>query len=313
VNNLWDDTVASPLVSEPEARPGRAYLVIVRGANVGQVHPVLAPEMVIGRAAGTDVRLDDVNVSRFHCKFRHDGNGGVVIEDLASRNGTFCNGERVAPGMRPLVEGDRIQIGTTTVLRFTFEETVEAVMTPSPEEIPVRDALTGAYSGRYFVEQLKTDVAYALSHRSPLSLVLLHIDRFAELCLPRGPSFCDEMIKTVANAILDKVRKDDLLTRFNGGEFGLMSRSASPGDTFMLAERLRKSSAGLTIPTADGGSRKLTLSLAVASLNELRIENANDLLLAANTALHRARSQGGDRVVLCTQDLLQEPKAGGKV
>ncbi len=312
VTNDWDDTVAAlPVPLDAAAGRGRAYLVVVRGSNVGEIYPVLAPDMVIGRAPGADLRLNDEGVSRFHCRLRHEG-AGIVIEDLASRNGTFCNGDRVKAGMRALIEGDRLQIGTTSVLRFTYEETVDAVAPPPEAQAGVRDPLTGTFSGRYFVDRLQGEVEFALRHRSPLSLLLLHIDRFADLSATRGQGFIDQLVTGLANHILDNIREEDIVARFTGGEFGLMSRSASPGDTFMLAERLRSSSSGLSIQTTEG-AHKITLSLAVAAVSELRIETANDLLIAANTALHRARSQGGDRVVLCTQDLLREPKDGTRV
>ena len=152
--NDWDDTALVPGTMEP-ARQGRAYLVVVRGSNVGEIYLVAGPELVIGRATGADLRLNDEGVSRFHCKLRHQPEG-IVVEDLDSRNGTFCNGVRIVPGMPPLAEGDRLQIGTTSVLRFTYEETVESA-TP-PEDQSTRDSLTNTYTRRYFVDRLQTEV-----------------------------------------------------------------------------------------------------------------------------------------------------------
>ncbi|MDB4961856.1 MAG: hypothetical protein JWP01_1855 [Myxococcales bacterium] len=314
MNDDWDDTVAAlpGTIDLEEPRQGRAYVVVVRGAKVGQIHPVSSPDMVIGRAAGADLVLEDEGVSRFHCRLRHTP-GGVVVDDMNSRNGTYRNGEKVVSGMAPLEEGDRLQIGTTTVLRFTYEETADAGETPSPDaHESVRDTLTGMYSRRYFVDRLQVEVAYALEHRSPLSLLLIHIDRFADICASQGQPFGDQLTTSLANHIVEKIHKEDIVARLAAGSFAMMARSASPGDTFMLAERLRSSTAGLTVPGATGPER-ITLSLAVGSVSELRIESANDLMTAAGTALHRARSQGGDRVVLCTQDLLREPKDRIKV
>jgi diguanylate cyclase (GGDEF)-like protein len=307
--NEFDDTTAlvNPDSVEASAVRGRAYLVVVRGSNVGEIYEVVGPETVIGRTSGVDIRLNDEGVSRFHCKLRHDPTG-VVVEDLASRNGTFCNGERVVPGMQPLVEGDRLQVGTTSVLRFTYEEkTIEpATAHTIDDQTSSRDELTGTYSRRFFIDQLETEVAYALDHKTALSLLLLHVDRFDESRKILGPTLADTIVRQVAGHILENIHAEDLLARFTGGDFALLSRSASPGDTFMLAERLRKSSANLAMPLSD--APRITLSLAVASISELRIETAKDLLLAGDRALNRARSRGGDRVVLCTDDLLREPK-----
>lgn len=315
VNNDWDDTVAALSSSiQLDPVPGRGFLIVVRGTHVGQIYPVLAPETVIGRALGTDVQLKEDGVSRFHCKLRHAA-GSITIEDLESRNGTYCNGERVVAG-RALVEGDRLQIGTTSVLRFTYEERIEERTESDPSDrandlSDTRDALTGMFSSRYFVERLHGEILLSLRHGIPLSLVLVHIDRYADISATRGIEFANEITTTVARHILDNLRKDDVVARLAAGEFGMISRSSSSGDTFMLAERLRKSN-DRSMPVADGIER-VSISLAVAALQELGIQNANDLQIAAGTALRSARAQGGNRVVLCTPDLMREPRNAIKV
>jgi pSer/pThr/pTyr-binding forkhead associated (FHA) protein len=64
---------------------------------------------VLGRNARCDEHIDDLMVSRQHCKFilRDDW---VWVEDLASRNGTVLNGERLSRAM-PIGDGDVFQVG----------------------------------------------------------------------------------------------------------------------------------------------------------------------------------------------------------
>lgn len=78
--------------------------------------PVLAGQqfevtgaMTIGRGAGCHLVLDDTYLSQRHAQVS-PGDGGVVIEDLGSTNGTYINQQLVtAPVLgRP---GDRIQFG----------------------------------------------------------------------------------------------------------------------------------------------------------------------------------------------------------
>jgi len=73
--------------------------------------------ITIGRSPGNDVTLDYPAVSRNHARiFRADG--GYVVEDVGSSNGTFVNGERVLPRQpRPLQPGDTIRVGP---IKFTF-------------------------------------------------------------------------------------------------------------------------------------------------------------------------------------------------
>jgi ABC transport system ATP-binding/permease protein len=66
-------------------------------------------EYTIGRADGNAIRLTERNVSRLHAVIRRSKDG-FVLEDLASENGTFANGVRVAK-LQELAHGDLLQIG----------------------------------------------------------------------------------------------------------------------------------------------------------------------------------------------------------
>ena len=66
-------------------------------------------EVVLGKHAECDVVLANSKVSRRHARIAV-ANGGFVIEDLQSTNGTFVNGERVT-GPRPFEARDEIKIG----------------------------------------------------------------------------------------------------------------------------------------------------------------------------------------------------------
>ncbi len=71
----------------------------------------LTEEITIGRAPGCKVKVEDTYVSQLHARvFRRESE--VLIEDLGSTNGTFCNGKKVSGSMR-LNKGDRIQVGRT--------------------------------------------------------------------------------------------------------------------------------------------------------------------------------------------------------
>jgi pSer/pThr/pTyr-binding forkhead associated (FHA) protein len=78
------------------------------------VVPLKLDEYILGRKAGSKIRLVERNVSREHAKLRKSGAGGskeeFTLEDLKSDNGTFVNGARLKAAV-PLTHGDVIQIG----------------------------------------------------------------------------------------------------------------------------------------------------------------------------------------------------------
>jgi pSer/pThr/pTyr-binding forkhead associated (FHA) protein len=77
------------------------------GAMVFRVTP--GSIKTVGRAARADFVMDVALVSRFHCRFTASHEGGLLIEDLGSTNGTFVNDKRVE--RVTLTQGDRIRIG----------------------------------------------------------------------------------------------------------------------------------------------------------------------------------------------------------
>ncbi len=70
-------------------------------------------EVTVGRSRTSTVRLDHESVSRSHALLTFD-RGEAVVKDLASSNGTFVGGKRIARETR-LVNGDRLQLGAAVI------------------------------------------------------------------------------------------------------------------------------------------------------------------------------------------------------
>lgn len=113
--------------------PTVPVLAFVSGQRAGSELPVGA-QIVVGRDLGVaDVVLDtDTEVSRRHAAFSPAGSG-LTLQDMASTNGTFVNGQRLA-GTVALNDGDRVEIGSTVIeIRLGAERVVEASpATPAP-------------------------------------------------------------------------------------------------------------------------------------------------------------------------------------
>ncbi len=99
---------------EPECELPAGSL-IVEGETEPQQRFALRPVTAIGRGRDNHVVIDDPFASSNHAVIVWRENTWWV-EDLNSHNGTYLNDERI-DGPRPLVSGDRISIGETT-LRF---------------------------------------------------------------------------------------------------------------------------------------------------------------------------------------------------
>lgn len=69
-------------------------------------YPIDLPSIIVGRADGNGIVIDDLSISRRHARLVIES-GRLLIEDLGSAAGTFVGGHRIDPGVPNLVEGDQ--------------------------------------------------------------------------------------------------------------------------------------------------------------------------------------------------------------
>ena len=112
-NTALRNVQGTQIITSDDAR--RAGLVPAQGLtlHIGERRfPVGARTLTIGRSRECDIAVADANISREHFEVRLEGERHVLV-DLRSTNGTLVNGEPVRRHV--LVDGDVIQIGTTTI------------------------------------------------------------------------------------------------------------------------------------------------------------------------------------------------------
>src|SRR5262249_52728631 len=100
----------------------RAYLTVLAGSNMGEMYRLAGGGTFSGRGQAADIRLNDDGIPRRHARlFRQEG--AVTIEDLKSSNGTMVNGIAVTDQqVQELQDGDKIRLGSTTILKFTYND-----------------------------------------------------------------------------------------------------------------------------------------------------------------------------------------------
>lgn len=110
-------------VTEPPGDPEGARLVVLLGGEVGRMFPV-GDRATLGRKADLEVPLTGPGISRTHAVVERTKRNHFVIKDLDSKNGTQVNGEPLE-GERVLHYGDKVFIGSETVLLFAQAEPLE--------------------------------------------------------------------------------------------------------------------------------------------------------------------------------------------
>jgi two-component system, cell cycle response regulator len=292
----WDDIThvqapAQSTVKVPSKRD-QAYLIVLAGSAMGEMYKVTRERTIIGRGQRADVRMMDEGVSREHCEILIQGDK-VVLRDLGSTNGTYCRGLRV--DQHELADGDKILVGSGTVLKFTYHDKLDEVFQRQMYESALRDDLTKAFNKKYFMDRVESEFAYAVRHNVPLSLVAFDIDHFKQINDTYGHPAGDYVLAELSSAILASVRVEDVFARVGGEEFSTICRGADVQQGTIVAERLRTAVASKQF-AFDGKSIPVTISVGVASVPEPSIRDAMEFIAAADQMLYRAKRGGRNRV-----------------
>ncbi|MBA3820903.1 MAG: diguanylate cyclase [Deltaproteobacteria bacterium] len=269
----------------------RAYLIVIAGTQVGEMIP-LKVSTVIGRGVEADVRLIEDKMSRKHCRLVAEG-GVTFLEDLGSSNGTFVNGVRVT--RQKLNDGDKIQIGQTTILKFTYNDSLEENFQKQMYDSALRDGLTKVFNKKYFNDRIRVELAFTDRRQTALSLILFDIDHFKKVNDTRGHLAGDKVLSMLAAHVQKLVRTEDVLARYGGEEFAILCRETDVERARILAERVRSSVEQLAI-LFNGDRIPITISAGVAMIPDPRIKDVDGFIGVADAALYDAKRGGRNRV-----------------
>ena len=159
--------------------------------------------------------------------------------------------------------------------------------------IATKCPLTGVNNRASLEHILAREVDLAVRHDTPLSVIMLDVDRFKTINDTYGHLVGDRALQKLVECMGRCLRKSDVVFRYGGEEFViLLTNTPLPGAVY-LAERIRVVVEVLPIECQDV-SLNITVSLGVAAL--AKDQRPVDLLNAADRALYRSKNAGRNRV-----------------
>ena len=156
-------------------------------------------------------------------------------------------------------------------------------------EMASRDPLSGVYNRRAFFEEA-TEACGEASCGSPLSVLLIDIDRFKAINDRYGHDVGDQAIRAVAR---EAASGGATVGRLGGDEFSILLRGVPLSQAVKVAEGLRQRISQLKLSSREGLS-DLTCSLGAGEY-ELG-DTIDDLMKRADLALYRAKEEGRNQV-----------------
>lgn len=159
------------------------------------------------------------------------------------------------------------------------------------ELMAVTDGLTGLYNHRFIFERLEEEIAKVARYGRPLSIIMLDIDNFKQVNDTFGHRAGDEVILSVAHAIMASLRKTDVAGRYGGEEFLVLLPETDLKAAHIVAEKIRNTVALLQFETKD---LAVTISAGVAEAE--KGESFEALINRADAKLYTAKRNGKNRV-----------------
>ncbi len=169
----------------------------------------------------------------------------------------------------------------------------------------ITDFLTGWHNRRYLQQRLREELSRAQRRGTPISCLMIDIDRFKSINDSYGHLAGDVALKEVAQRVEAQIRTMDTAARFGGDELAVLLPDTRSADAATLAERIRAAIAAEPVILSAKVKRSLTISVGVASVSLGRHESdlkaiADRLLADADAALYRAKALGRNRVQVGT-------------
>ncbi|CAN5239114.1 hypothetical protein BH20ACI1_BH20ACI1_14470 [soil metagenome] len=279
----------------------RPALVFLTGDMLAVPIPLERKEVILGRALGADVRINDTQISRRHARITtvfdaETNQTSYILKDLISRNGTFLNGQKIIEEV--LQNGDKIAVGEH-IFRFELLDEIDREYQKQILRLISHDDLTGLLSSRSFFSELRRETARARQDKKPFCVLMMDIDFFKDVNDTYGHLTGSKNLEEIGLAITQNLRVGDVAARFGGEEFAAFLLDADLAQGIVAAERIRTEVENYDFSIIQQGkvskTHRITISIGVACFpNDSK--DPIELIEMADSALYRAKREGRNRV-----------------
>jgi diguanylate cyclase (GGDEF)-like protein/PAS domain S-box-containing protein len=213
-----------------------------------------------------------------------------LLEGDASEHGVELrliqsNGERGWVSLHVSVITDSRAMGTQAIAQIVDINDRKETETYL-QHLAGQDPVTGLLNRRRFHARLEECLGRSARYGDSGAVLLLNLDGFKQLAGELGESARDELLRTVADALRNRLRSTDVLAKLGGAEFAVVLMEADEEAAVAVAHELvdavRKAE-GVEVP----------VSVGIAPFRPGTALDADALLIEADSALYRARGLGG--------------------
>ncbi len=162
-------------------------------------------------------------------------------------------------------------------------------------QLSSRDALTGLANRRHFELVLGREIDRVARAGEPALLLIVDIDHFKQVNDQHGHNAGDEVLKAVAQALVECVRPMDTVARIGGEEFAIVLPNCSPAFGPTVAARVRHCVERRQVKIGMSQEIGVTISLGGAFAPQWVRSSVRLWLERADLQLYNAKAAGRNR------------------
>jgi diguanylate cyclase (GGDEF)-like protein/PAS domain S-box-containing protein len=151
------------------------------------------------------------------------------------------------------------------------------------------DSLTGLLNRRGFMEGLRRELRRMERKGEYGALLLLDLDNFKLVNDTAGHPAGDQVLRSTADVLRRRLRASDVIGRLGGDEFAALVLNVTPRQANEIANETTETIRSMIV-TAGDQTIQVAASIGVVAIDEMRDENEEDLLAAADRAMYRVKS-----------------------
>ncbi len=157
------------------------------------------------------------------------------------------------------------------------------------------DALTGLYNRSFFFTTMEQEIRRSDRMGRGFTLLMLDLDDLKPVNDTFGHQWGDRLLKAIADVVRRTVRFTDAAARYGGDEFVVLLPETDAAGGYVVAEKLRRDIAALTLHAADRNVRS-SISVGLVAYPDDG-SNIEQLVSAADVAMYEAKRRGKNRIV----------------
>lgn len=259
-------------------------------------------EKVLIEKTGDKIKgsLDDIQTLISDAKFSAESYGGS-LNDVTKKLGKANTIEDITAVVRTILSETKTMVDKNKELETKLETSSKQIddLQKNLEDVrkeSLTDALTGIPNRKRFDEGIEDELDIAAGEGQKLCLLVIDIDYFKKFNDTYGHQVGDQVLKLVANTLVNGVKGRDLAARYGGEEFAILLPETPLSAAIKVADGLRLRIANKEIVNRATQKHLGQITISVGAAEYQPGETSEEFIKRADEALYKAKEGGRNQV-----------------